>query len=56
MLHGLEDTAAPISNSRLLKEKLPKRVTLIELEDAGHSLLPEVPDEIKQAMIDFLAI
>jgi pimeloyl-ACP methyl ester carboxylesterase len=54
VLHGLEDTAAPISNARLLKEKLPERTTLIELEDAGHALLPEVPDKIMQAMIDFL--
>lgn len=54
VLHGLEDTAAPICNARLLKDKLPERVTLIELENAGHALLPEVPDMITQAMIDFL--
>jgi len=55
VLHGLEDTAAPISNARLLKERLPKRVTLIELEDAGHALVPEAPDEIMQAILRFLA-
>jgi len=55
VIHGLEDTAAPLVNSRLLKEKLPKRVTLVELEDAGHALVPEKPEEIMQAMLNFLS-
>ena len=54
VLHGLEDTAAPISNARLLKEKLPDRVSLLELENAGHALLPEVPDIAVRAIVDFL--
>lgn len=55
VIHGTEDTAAPLANSRLLKEKLPERVTLVELEDAGHALLPEKPDEIMHAMLSFLS-
>ena len=54
VLHGREDAAAPISNARLLKERLSERVTLIELDGAGHALLPEMPDQITQETIDFL--
>lgn len=54
IVQGLQDVVAPPENGRMLKEAEPDRVTLIELDGAGHALLPEKPTEIAQAVVEFL--
>lgn len=54
IIQGLQDRLAVPANGRLLKEELGERVTLVELEGAGHALLPEQPEAIAAALIEFL--
>ncbi|WP_039799459.1 alpha/beta fold hydrolase [Nocardia araoensis] len=42
---GRTDRIAPVHRSRLLAEKLPRLVELVEL-DSGHCGPPEAPDEV----------
>ena len=55
VVQGLADRMAPPANGRMLKDSLGERVTLVELENASHALLPERPDAIARAVIGFLA-
>lgn len=54
VIQGLEDRTAPPANGRLLRDEAPDRVRLVELEHAGHALLPEQPDRISELVIGFL--
>jgi pimeloyl-ACP methyl ester carboxylesterase len=54
VIQGLQDRAAPPENGRVLKAEAPDRVELIELDGAGHALLPEKPAEISGAVTTFL--
>jgi len=54
VVQGLEDRMAPPENGRTLARRLGRRVTLVEVEHAGHALLPEQPDRVAAAVIDFL--
>ncbi len=54
VIQGLQDRTAPPENGRLLQGESPDRVRLIEIEGAGHALLPEQPDVIATHVIDFL--
>ena len=54
VIQGLQDRAAPSENARLLKAEAPDRVELIELDGAGHALLPEKPAKISVAVTRFL--
>jgi len=54
VIQGLDDVAAPPANGRLLQQELGGRVTLIEIERAGHALLPEQPMRIANAVVAFL--
>lgn len=55
VLQGADDRIAP---ARLTSEKLralfPDRVAIHQIEDAGHALLPEAPEEIAAVLIAFL--
>ena len=53
VVQGLNDRVAPPENGRALARDRPD-VTLVELENAGHALLPEQPDAVATAVIDFL--
>jgi pimeloyl-ACP methyl ester carboxylesterase len=55
-VQGLQDTFAVPENGHALRDAFPDRVTLVELDGAGHALLPEVPGEIAAAVISFLAV
>lgn len=46
--------APPELTSLLLKKQFPNRVTIVNIEGAGHALLPEQPEAIKEAVIAFL--
>ena len=54
VVQGLQDTVAPPDNGRLMLAEAPDRVELVELDGAGHALLPEQPDAIAHAVIAFL--
>lgn len=56
VVQGLQDTIAVPENGRMLKADFGDRVTLVELEDAGHALLPEKPEEIASKILGFIAI
>jgi len=56
VIAGLQDTIAPPQDTiDLLERAHPERVTSVRLEGAGHALLPEKPDEIAAAILDWLA-
>jgi pimeloyl-ACP methyl ester carboxylesterase len=54
VIQGLQDQIAPPQNGRMLKAEAPERVELIEIDGAGHALLPEKPTEIGRAVMTFL--
>lgn len=54
VVHGREDAAAPRENVDQLRAVAGDRMTLVELDRAGHALLPERPDAIADAILDFL--
>lgn len=54
VVQGLQDTIALPENGRALKAEFGARVTLIEIDGAGHALLPEKPAEIAAAVLPFL--
>jgi pimeloyl-ACP methyl ester carboxylesterase len=50
-----EDTIAPAEHAGLaLQAEFPERVTLVRIAGAGHALLPEQPERIERAVLDFL--
>ncbi len=54
IVQGLQDRMAPPANGRILKEELGGRVTLIELEECGHAMLPEQPERIAAEVVAYL--
>jgi len=53
VIQGLQDTVAPPENGRMMKAELGDRVELLEIDGAGHALLPEQPEKIAAAVIAF---
>lgn len=53
VLHGLHDVIAPPENGRSLQRDYPERVTLVELEDLGHSMARECPDLVVAAIVSW---
>lgn len=54
VVQGLDDRIAPPANGRDLKERFGDRVTLIELENAGHALLDERLDAVAKCVLEYL--
>lgn len=54
VVQGLDDRVAPPANGRDLHDKYKERVTLVELENAGHAILSEKPQEVADAIFSFL--
>lgn len=55
VLQAADDRIAPPEHtSLLLKQQFPNRVTVVNIDHAGHALLPEQPDAIFSAIQDFL--
>lgn len=48
------DAVAPPENARLLAEALGAQVRVVEIPDAGHAALPEQPEAITRAVLQFL--
>jgi len=55
VIQGLQDGLAVPENGRVLQRALGSRVELVEIEGAGHALLPERPQEISTAVLSFLS-
>jgi pimeloyl-ACP methyl ester carboxylesterase len=53
IVQGLQDTIAPPENGHLMQRELGARVELLDIDGAGHALLPEQPDAIARAVIAF---
>ena len=54
VVQGLQDAIALPENGRSLKAEFGARVTLVEIDGAGHALLPEKPAEIAHAVLAFI--
>lgn len=54
VLQGAEDVVAVPQNSKSFAADYPKRVTLVEIANAGHAMLPEQPDRIVAAIVQYL--
>lgn len=55
VIAGLQDRIAPPEDTiDLLERDYPDRVTGVRLDNAGHALLPEQPDQIAEAILDWL--
>jgi pimeloyl-ACP methyl ester carboxylesterase len=54
VIQGLQDVIALPENGRLLKAEAGERVELIDIDGAGHALLPEQPALISEHVIAFL--
>ncbi len=55
IVQSMQDRIAPIENAYALKEKCPQEVEIVEVQNAGHALLPEQPEAVAKAVLDFLA-
>ena len=54
VIQALQDTIALPENGRALKAEFGARVTLIDIDRAGHALLPEQPAAVSSAVLAFL--
>lgn len=54
VLQPQEDAAAP-EGGPALKRRLPDRVTLVDVPNAGHALLPEQPEFVSRTVLAYLA-
>lgn len=55
VVQGMVDRIAPPEHTaQLLKEAFPGRVEVVEIARAGHAILPEQPEQVKIAVLDFL--
>jgi pimeloyl-ACP methyl ester carboxylesterase len=56
IVQGLQDRLAVPGNGRILKRELGARVELVEVDRAGHALLPEQPERIADAVLGFIRV
>ena len=54
IVQGDQDRIAPPENATLLKADVGDRATVVHIHNAGHALLPEQPDALADAVIDYL--
>lgn len=55
VVQGLQDACAVPANGRQYAAMHPDRVSLVEIDGAGHALLPERPDAVSAAVVEFLS-
>ena len=53
-VHAAGDAIAPAANAMELRNEIGERVTTVTIENAGHALLPEQPDEVARAIDGFV--
>jgi S-formylglutathione hydrolase len=56
VVQGMQDLTAPPANAELLRDEFADRVSVYELDGAGHAMLPERPAEIAEAIVDWLKV
>ena len=54
IVQGLDDKIAPPQNGVLMQEQFGERIRVVNLEDAGHLMGLEKPQEVSAAVIEFL--
>ncbi len=54
VVQATEDRIALAANAHDLKRRLGEKVTLVEVPQAGHAMLPEQPEAIVEAIVAFL--
>jgi pimeloyl-ACP methyl ester carboxylesterase len=54
VLQATDDVIAVPENSRRLATEFPNRVTVIEIPNSGHAMLPEQPERIAAAILTYL--
>lgn len=55
IVQPMQDRIASIENAYALRDKCPQDVEIVEIENAGHALLPEQPEAVAAAVLAFLA-
>lgn len=55
IVQPMQDRIAPIENAYALRDKCPQEVEIVEVQNAGHALLPEQPEAVAKAVLDFLS-
>lgn len=55
VVQGLQDACAVPENGRRYAAMHPDRVSLVEIDGAGHALVPEQPDAVARAVVSFLS-
>jgi len=56
VVQPMKDTVATPVNAKMLKEDIGERVTIVEIADAGHALLPEQPEAVAKAVIGYIKL
>lgn len=54
VVQGLQDAIAPVENGRRYQRESAPHARLVEIDGAGHALLPEQPAAVAEAVISFL--
>lgn len=54
VVQALQDVIAPVGNGQKYASDHPTITTLIDIDGAGHAMLPEQPEVISTALISFL--
>jgi pimeloyl-ACP methyl ester carboxylesterase len=54
VVQGKEDRCALPENGHLLKQEFGNRITVFDIENAAHALLPEQPERISEIIINYL--
>jgi pimeloyl-ACP methyl ester carboxylesterase len=54
IIQGTQDVVALPENARRLAAEFPERVTVVEIPNAGHALLPEQPEQVEKAILAYL--
>jgi pimeloyl-ACP methyl ester carboxylesterase len=55
IVQPMQDRIAPIENAYALRDKCPQEIEIVEVQNAGHALLPEQPEAVADAVLAFLA-
>jgi pimeloyl-ACP methyl ester carboxylesterase len=53
VIQGLQDVVAPPENGHMMKQEMSDRVELVDIDGAGHAMLPEQPEAIAAAIVSF---
>ncbi len=56
VIQAIQDAIAPLENGRRYKSESAPHAQLVEIDCAGHAMLPEQPDLIASTVINFLEL